>query len=199
MPLIVRSLMYLCVMGVLAFVLCFGAVSALAQSSGDPSFDYDDEIAAAKASGSTYTVDYLETCRDTPAGGVLFVPPSMEDTILDLCKVRDFDVRVSSVVWRPTIGRKPASGRTQSKEAPAQGSRGAVCRAAAAKRITHCEVQITYCGGSLDCEKVTCDTNFTGCNDVWSGGPFDYYCDTGNSWNRDAHYDSVLAKACPGQ
>lgn len=193
------SSLYLRVMCLFALVMCFGAVSALAQSSGDPSFDYDVEIAAAKASGSTYTVDYLETCRDTPTGGVLFVPASMEDTILGLCKVRDFEVRVSSVVWRPTIGRQSVKRQTQSEEGRTHSDRTAMCRAAAAKRITHCEVQVTYCGGSLDCEKVTCDTNFTGCNDTWSGGPFDYYCDTGNSWNRDARYDTVLAKACSGQ
>jgi hypothetical protein len=123
----------------------------------------------------------VSAAHEKPARIPLVIPPRKEP------------LNQTSPIRRLTV----PSESEQKTVAPKTVDKLAACRAAAAKRITHCEVEVTTCGGSLSCEKVRCNTSFTGCDDTWYGGPFEFYCDTGNTSNRDARYENVIAKACP--
>lgn len=174
------------------------AQTEAATSGGNPEFNYDTEIQKAKDRGDSNAASYLETCRDTPAGGVLLTPASMEETILALCKVRDFEVKVSTSVWQPTIA---ASSSSHGGKSSAQGkSPISACRAEAEQHITKCVPQLGNCT-LTGCEyNYVCDAGrLSRCASTNSINNGPYYCDTRNRKHSAYDRDEVIAMACDGK
>lgn len=161
-------------------------------------FDYNREIDRAKQNGTPQDVRILTLCRDTPTGGKILTPEYLEDRILSLCKVRDFDVESTDTLWRPEISR--------STPPPGAGSHGvsakvAACRAEARKHVITCAKVTDY----QNCEPwgcpeiVECDKRLTRCDD--HGAPYDrsgtFYCDTRNWRTRDFDLNALLERTCP--